>query len=66
MNKADKTALNHLLITGALDEIIAGIHITYYTQWTESADLAERELIHARACALMDLRKQFKRAENAD
>ncbi len=66
MNKSDKLALTHLLDAGALDEIIAGIHITYYTQWTESADLAERELIHARACALRDLRKQFKRAENAE
>jgi len=66
VNKSDKLALRHLIEAGALDEIVADIHLTYYTQWTDCADLAERELIHARACALRDLKKQFKRAQNAE
>ncbi len=65
MNEADKRALKHVVEFGALDEILAEVHLSYYLAWVDCADLAARELLHGKASALKDLKQRIKRVQNA-
>ena len=66
LNKADKQALLHIVEGGALEEILAAIQLTYFIEWTDTDELAARELLHAKAGVLKDIKKQFRRVQNAD